>query len=112
MASIYKIIRDNDINLLNYLIDASTGDQQHPHAVPKHFIQSVQQQLKASGTKYFDINKRSVHGRTALHCAATWNRMEMAQALVDCPAVNVNLKDSENGWTALHRQVLENLDGN
>jgi ankyrin repeat protein len=105
MASIYKIIRDNDIHLLNYLIDASTGDQYNNtySNVHKDFTQAIQQHLKRSGSKYYDINKRSVNGRTALHCAATWNRVEMARALIECPSVHVNLQDRENGWTALHR---------
>lgn len=105
MASIYKIVRDNDIHLLNYLIDVSTGDQHNNtySEVPKEFIQVIQQQLKRSGSKYYDINKRSVNGRTALHCAATWNRIEIVRALLECSSIQVNLKDRENGWTALHR---------
>lgn len=107
MASIYKVIRDNDIHLLNYMIDASVGDQHNKtyNDIPKEFIQAIQQQMKRSGSKYYDLNKRSVNGRTALHCAAIWNRVEMAQALISCPSVNVNLKDRENGWTALHRAL-------
>jgi ankyrin repeat protein len=105
MASIFKVIRDNDIQLLNYLIDSSTGDQHHNtyNNILKQDIQFIQQQLKNSGSKYYDLNRRSVNGRTALHCAVTWNRVEMAQALIDCPNVNINLRDRENGWTALHR---------
>lgn len=105
MVSIFKVIRDNDIHLLNYLIDSSAGDQHHNtyNNIPKQDIQFIQQQLKNSGSKYYDLNRRSVNGRTALHCAVTWNRVEMAKALIDCPSVNVNLQDRENGWTALHR---------
>jgi ankyrin repeat protein len=105
MVSIFKVIRDNDIHLLNYLIDTSTGDQHHKsyNLISKQDIQSIQQLIKNSGSKYYDINKRSVYGRTALHCAVSWSRVEMAQALIDCSSVNVNLRDRENGWTALHR---------
>lgn len=54
----------------------------------------------------FDPNARSVYGRTALHLAATWDRREIVRILVNCPIVNVNLTDRENGWTALHRWVV------
>jgi ankyrin repeat protein len=105
MVSIFKVIRDNDLHLLKFLINASTGDQHHTtySNVSKKDMQWIQQYLKQSGSKYFDLNKRSLKGRTALHCAVTWNRLEMAQALIECPQVNVNLCDRENGWTALHR---------
>lgn len=100
MTTIFKAIRDNDIQLLNYYIDVSTGDR---HNISKQDIQLIQQQLRHSGSKHYDLNKRSVNGRTALHCAVTWNRVEIARALINCSFVNVNLRDRENGWTALHR---------
>lgn len=79
MVSIFRAIRENDLQLITCLIDE-----------PK---------------KKTDINKRSTKGRTPLHLAVTWNRLEIAQALIDCPLVNVNLRDRENGWTALHRYI-------
>lgn len=81
MTSIFRVIRDNDIQLLNDLIETRDSKRYKP----------------------IDLNKRSVNGRTALHCAVTWNRVAMAQALIQCPMVNVNICDRENGWTALHR---------
>lgn len=84
MTSILKVIRDNDIQLLKNLIQG------------EHTRESKR-------AKHLDLNKRSVNGRTALHCAVTWNRVEIAQALIACPAVNINVCDRENGWTALHR---------
>ncbi|KAI8369101.1 hypothetical protein EDC96DRAFT_503859 [Choanephora cucurbitarum] len=106
MVSIFKAIQENDIQLLNYFIDLSIGEQQNTYpSIPKHSIQWLQQQLRISGQKYYDINKRSTKGRTPLHCAVTWNRTEIAQALISCPQVNVNLRDRENGWTALHRSL-------
>ncbi|KAI8370296.1 hypothetical protein BD560DRAFT_434946 [Blakeslea trispora] len=106
MVSIFKAIRENDIQFLNYLIDLSSGEQQNTYpSIPKHSMQWLQQQLRVSGQKYYDINKRSSKGRTPLHCAVTWNRTEIAQALISCPHVNVNVRDRENGWTALHRSL-------
>ncbi|KAI9273487.1 hypothetical protein EDC94DRAFT_632761 [Helicostylum pulchrum] len=102
MTTIFKAIRDNDIQLLNYYIDVSTGDH---HNISKQDIQFIQQQLRHSGSKHCDLNKRSVNGRTALHCAVTWNRVKIAEALINCSSVNVNLRDRENGWTALHRAL-------
>lgn len=103
MVSIFKAIRENDLQLLTYFIDSSIGD------LPRQFNNTqkiIQQQLKTAGLKNFDLNKRSNRGRTPLHVAVTWNRLEIAQALIDCPLVNVNLRDRENGWTALHRYTL------
>ncbi|KAI8971962.1 hypothetical protein BDF20DRAFT_915702 [Mycotypha africana] len=107
MVSIFKAIRDNDIQLLKYFIDLSVGDQQRQRSnianIPKNDLQWIQKYLKNAGLKYFDLNKRSTKGRTPLHYAVTWNRVEIAKLLIDCPNVNVNLCDLENGWTALHR---------
>ncbi|KAI8080954.1 hypothetical protein BDF21DRAFT_444320 [Thamnidium elegans] len=102
MTTLFKAIRNNDIQLLNYYIDVSTGDH---HNVNKQDIQFIQQQLRHSGSKHYDLNKRSVNGRTALHCAVTWNRVEISRVLINCSSVNVNLRDRENGWTALHRAL-------
>lgn len=38
-----------------------------------------------------------------MHYAVTWNRVEMAATLINCAQVDVNMRDRENGWTALHR---------
>lgn len=108
MVSIFKAIRDNDTQLLNYFIelathDASSSSLSAAQAVSKQTSQWIQQQLKSSGQKQFDLNKRSSRGKTALHYAVTWNRVEMASALINCAQVDVNIRDRENGWTALHR---------
>ncbi|KAF1799279.1 hypothetical protein FB192DRAFT_1286151 [Mucor lusitanicus] len=116
MVSIFKAIRDNDTQLLNYFIelathDASSSSLSAAQAVSKQTSQWIQQQLKSSGQKQFDLNKRSSRGKTALHYAVTWNRVEMASALINCAQVDVNIRDRENGWTALHRCLyLGNLE--
>lgn len=109
MISIFKAVKDNNVELIRDLIEKATsgtgppptllkGDQGHRH---------VQRHSKAAGgTRQINLNKRSILGRTALHLAAARNRVEIVKLLVECPLVDVNLRDHENGWTALHRQVL------
>nr|AET35421.1 ArbB [Syzygites megalocarpus] len=110
MVSIFQIIRQNNVQILNQLIglateDVSISNYNNPH-LSKEDLLNLQQQLKITGSKTIDLNKRSVNGRTALHVAVTWNRVEIVQLLVDCMLVNVNLQDRENGWTALHRALF------
>lgn len=103
MTSIFKAIRNNDIQLLNYFIQHATGDH---GTIPKQdlqFIQHHHHHKLNTPSKHFDLNKRSVHGRTPLHLAVTWNRVQIAHDLIHCSSVNINLRDRENGWTALHR---------
>lgn len=107
MVSIFKVIRENNVQVLNQLIGLATGEVPITHYnndyLSKQELVHLQQQLKYTGLKLLDLNKRSAKGRTALHVAASWNRVEIAQLLINCPLVNVNLQDRENGWTALHR---------
>ncbi|GAN04251.1 conserved hypothetical protein [Mucor ambiguus] len=114
MVSIFKAIRDNDTQLLSYFIELATHDSSSSsstQAVSKQTSQWLQQQLKSSGQKQFDLNKRSSRGKTALHYAVTWNRVEIASKLINCAQVDVNVRDRENGWTALHRCLyLGNLE--
>ncbi|KAI8640442.1 hypothetical protein BD408DRAFT_369912 [Parasitella parasitica] len=102
MSSIFKAIRDNDTQLFSYFIQLSANERPSS-TVSKQDRQWIHHQLKISGQKLFDLNKRSSRGKTALHYAATWNRLEMASQLISLPHVDVNLRDRENGWTALHR---------
>ncbi|KAG1380698.1 hypothetical protein G6F61_003828 [Rhizopus arrhizus] len=110
MVSIFKVIRENNVQVLNQLIGLATGEVPITHYnndyLSKQELVHLQQQLKYTGLKLLDLNKRSAKGRTALHVAASWNRVEIAQLLINCPLVNVNLQDRENGWTALHRALF------
>jgi len=107
MVSIFKAIRDNDTQLLNYFIELAKNDSSlSTHQIPKQDSQWIRQQLKSSGQKQFDLNKRSSRGKTALHYAVTWNRVDMASSLIKCAQVDVNVRDRENGWTALHRYTI------
>ncbi|KAI9496700.1 hypothetical protein BDB00DRAFT_952741 [Zychaea mexicana] len=97
-------------NINNYH-DYQHSPQQQPQQQQHHYRQLLQRYTKATGQRQFNLNKRSIRGRTALHCAATWNRTEIAKILIACPLVNINIQDRENGWTALHRSLyLGNLE--
>ncbi|KAI9472025.1 MAG: hypothetical protein EXX96DRAFT_582639 [Benjaminiella poitrasii] len=106
VSSIFKAIRNNDIQLVNYFISLATpGSSSDYHAnLSKQQTQWIQQHY-LKNSKLFDLNKRSSRGKTALHYAVTWNRIDIAEALIDCQQVNINLRDRENGWTALHRSL-------
>ncbi|TQS35317.1 hypothetical protein Golomagni_04267 [Golovinomyces magnicellulatus] len=55
-----------------------------------------------------DINSQDYAGLTILHRAVSSTAKIMngfAIALVDHPAIDLHIKDSENGWTALHRAL-------
>lgn len=42
-------------------------------------------------------------GRHAIHIAASCGKIEILEWLIEECKVNVELRDQENGWTALHR---------
>ncbi|OCH89259.1 hypothetical protein OBBRIDRAFT_842555 [Obba rivulosa] len=55
-----------------------------------------------------DVNARDSLGRTVLHLAAAApdaSAPEYVRLLLAHPDINVNLKDAENHWTALHRAL-------
>lgn len=52
------------------------------------------------------LNLRDKCGRTALHLAATYNRIETAGFLCEFSSLNPNIRDEESGWTALHRYLI------
>ncbi|KAG2222852.1 hypothetical protein INT45_000467, partial [Circinella minor] len=102
-ASISSNNKNNDNN--------KNDNKYDPQQRQQHYRQFFQRYSKTTGQKQFNINKRSIRGRTALHCAATWNRKHIAKILIDCPLVNINIQDRENGWTALHRALyMGNLE--
>lgn len=49
------------------------------------------------------INRMDEHGTTALHRAVTANEVDAVRRLLEHPRLNINEKDLESGWTALHR---------
>lgn len=104
MTSIFKAVYENNVeSIKQFIADANrtTPFSKDPQAAP-------QPARKKSNVHMVNINKRSILGRTALHLAASWNRTDILQLLVDCPHANVNIRDRENGWTALHRLVEGN----
>jgi ankyrin repeat protein len=101
MTSIFKAVYENNVETIKqFIADANrtTPSSKDPQA-------ASQSARKKSNVPMVNINKRSILGRTALHLAASWNRANILQLLVDCPHANVNIRDRENGWTALHRLV-------
>ncbi|KUJ23066.1 uncharacterized protein LY89DRAFT_635209 [Mollisia scopiformis] len=55
-----------------------------------------------------EINSRDYGGLTILHRAAsstTENATSFAMALLEHPAIDLYIQDTENGWTALHRAL-------
>jgi ankyrin repeat protein len=55
-----------------------------------------------------DLNSRDHAGLTILHRAAsstTSNATSFALALIEHPAIDLYIQDTENGWTALHRAL-------
>ena len=54
------------------------------------------------------LNRLDGLGRTVLHLAVSSvdaSRFEFVEALLACPLTNVNVRDTESGWTALHRAL-------
>lgn len=101
MTSIFKAVYENNVESVKQFIagaNRTTPSSKDPQA-------ALQPTRRKSNVPIVNINKRSVVGRTALHLAASWNRTDILQLLVDCPHTNVNIRDRENGWTALHRLV-------
>ncbi|KAF8934025.1 hypothetical protein EDD21DRAFT_366830 [Dissophora ornata] len=52
-----------------------------------------------------DVNCKDLDGRTPLHRAVVTNNLDQVRTLLKHPKIDVNLKDLESGWTALHRAL-------
>ncbi|KAL1923010.1 uncharacterized protein VTP21DRAFT_9386 [Calcarisporiella thermophila] len=107
--SLFQCIATNNVELARTLLRNVRWSNHPQEGSPRLSAGSGSYQrhsLQGSSGKYLcDPNKRSTLGRTPLHLAASKNRVEIAKLLVECPAVNINLQDLENGWTALHRAL-------
>lgn len=110
MVNIFKLVKENNVDQIReYTQATSTGIATRPFYNSSQ--DRPQQQQQPNNTKQqhhkvqrqVNLNKRSIRGRTVLHCAASWNRIAITRLLLDCPWVNINIQDRENGWTALHR---------
>ncbi|KAF9924900.1 hypothetical protein BGZ67_009019 [Mortierella alpina] len=49
-----------------------------------------------------DVNRRDVYGMSALHRAVAAKDLGKVKSLLEHPKIDVNEKDTESGWTALH----------
>lgn len=45
-------------------------------------------------------------GKTALHMAASCGRNDLVHWLIQCRGAEINTKDKESGYTALHRSIF------
>ncbi|KAG2186942.1 hypothetical protein INT44_003170 [Umbelopsis vinacea] len=102
MSSIFKAVYENNVESIKQFI--RDADRTAP-SLSRDSQNGAQGSRRKQVGSMTNINKRSMLGRTALHLAAHWNRVEIVQLLVDCVHVNVNLRDRESGWTALHRAL-------
>ena len=115
MVNIFKLVQDNNVDQIREYTQATSTDIA---TRPSHTLnqdrpqQQQQQQQQPNNSRHYkaqrqvNLNKRSIRGRTALHCAVSWNRIAITKLLLECPWVNINIQDRENGWTALHRYVF------
>ncbi|CAO3607959.1 unnamed protein product [Cunninghamella echinulata] len=104
MISIFKAIKINDVETIQYLINLASTSQQQQH-ISKETQTWLLPYLKVTNQKQYNLNCRSLSGKTPLHYAINLNRIKIAQLLIESPLVNVNVRDCENGWTALHRAL-------
>ena len=66
------------------------------------------EQAGGPGLTSAQLNRLDGLGRTVLHLAVSSPdaaRFEYVEALLACPITNVNVRDVESGWTALHRAL-------
>ncbi|KAG0370346.1 hypothetical protein BGZ54_006813 [Gamsiella multidivaricata] len=52
-----------------------------------------------------DVNRKDEDGMTPLHYAVASNNLELVRTLLRRPKIDVNEKDLESGWTALHKAL-------
>ncbi|KAI7884045.1 hypothetical protein K492DRAFT_158679 [Lichtheimia hyalospora FSU 10163] len=111
MVNIFKLVQDNNVDQIREYTQATSADiaTRPSHTLNQDRPQQQQQQQQPNNSRNYkaqrqvNLNKRSIRGRTALHCAVSWNRIAITKLLLECPWVNINIQDRENGWTALHR---------
>lgn len=52
-----------------------------------------------------DVNQRGLYDRTALHAAAAHGQVGALRLLLDDPGIEVDVQDTDRGWTPLHQSV-------
>ncbi|KAF9939121.1 hypothetical protein BGZ65_011344 [Modicella reniformis] len=76
--------------------------QGHP-SVDKHTLASkASSHAVLNSTMADEVNHKDDVGRTLLHQAATANDLDLVRTLLAHPKIDINEKDHESGWTALH----------
>ncbi|KAF9569939.1 hypothetical protein EC968_002417 [Mortierella alpina] len=72
-------------------------------SVNSTFLQQAAASTSASAVnRSEDVNQRDVYGMNALHRAVVAKDLGKVKSLLEHPRINVNEKDIESGWTALH----------
>ncbi|KAF9954412.1 hypothetical protein BGZ70_010570, partial [Mortierella alpina] len=67
------------------------------------FLQQAAASMSAvSIEKMEDVNQRDVYGMSSLHRAVVAKDLRRVKSLLEHPKIDVNEKDIESGWTALH----------
>jgi alpha-tubulin suppressor-like RCC1 family protein len=67
-------------------------------------LEAVQAVLSSDGFSK-EINSIGPLGSSALHVAAWRNHHELVRSILDTASVDINLRDEESGWNALHRAL-------
>ncbi|TPX64968.1 hypothetical protein SpCBS45565_g05506 [Spizellomyces sp. 'palustris'] len=107
----FAAVRNRDVSTLRSLLlgsdTSSSGHAGGPGSgsfgsLGKH---SVLKQRKGT----VDPNERDVEGNTVLHIAVASGNVEAVNIILQCPKLNVNMQDTESGYTALHKALY---DGN
>ncbi|KAF8983690.1 hypothetical protein BGZ46_009738 [Entomortierella lignicola] len=75
------------------------------HATVNHSKISGPHGFTMDKDKNVYINQRDEFGYTSLHRAVASNHIDKVKALLSNPKLDVNDKDLESGWTALHRAL-------
>ncbi|KND02644.1 uncharacterized protein SPPG_01731 [Spizellomyces punctatus DAOM BR117] len=107
----FAAVRNRDVSTLRSLLlgsdTSSSGHTGGPGSgsfgsLGKH---SVLKQRKGT----VDPNERDGEGNTVLHIAVASGNVEAVNIILQCPKLNVNVQDTESGYTALHKALY---DGN
>ncbi|KAI9096469.1 regulator of chromosome condensation 1/beta-lactamase-inhibitor protein II [Phlyctochytrium arcticum] len=108
----FAAVKKKDSSTLRSLLDSSTGgtnDRDASNGPSSAGASSYGRKNGFKVKKLLDPNERNEEGKTILHIAVAFGNEELVDTILACPRVNVNVQDSESGYTALHKAFY---DGN